>query len=318
MYQGIVNKGESLTGIQKSIFFWALKLANQYDNRKPKSIFYNAQMALADKLIFSKWREALGGNIKAIVCGAAALSPKYSRVFTGAGITVMEGYGLTETSPVISVNTHESAMRKIGTVGLPLQNIQVKIAEDGEICIKGDNVMQGYYKQPDLTEQVFDQEGWFLTGDVGILDEGKFIKITDRKKEIFKTSGGKYVAPQPIESKLSESPFIEQIMLVGEGEKYVSALIVPNYAAIIKKLSATESNLPTSRYELAKNEKVRKVIREVINQNNPSFNQVEQVKKFTLLPNEWTVEDGILTPKLSLRRKVVMERYANIIKSMYK
>lgn len=318
VYQGIVNKGESLTGIQKSIFFWALKLANQYDNRKPKSIFYNAQMALADKLIFSKWREALGGNIKAIVCGAAALSPKYSRVFTGAGITVMEGYGLTETSPVISVNTHESAMRKIGTVGLPLQNIQVKIAEDGEICIKGDNVMQGYYKQPDLTEQVFDQEGWFLTGDVGILDEGKFIKITDRKKEIFKTSGGKYVAPQPIESKLSESPFIEQIMLVGEGEKYVSALIVPNYTAIIKKLSATESNLPTSRYELAKNEKVRKVIREVINQNNPSFNQVEQVKKFTLLPNEWTVEDGILTPKLSLRRKVVMERYANIIKSMYK
>lgn len=317
VYQGIVNKGDALTGIKKKIFFWALKLANQYDNRKSHSVFYNAQLALADKLVFSKWREALGGNIRAIVCGAAALSPKYSRVFSAAGLTIMEGYGLTETSPVIAVNTYQSALRKIGTVGPPLQNIQVKFAEDGEICIKGDNVMKGYYKQPELTAQAFDQDGWLLTGDVGVYDEQKFIKITDRKKEIFKTSGGKYVAPQPIESKLSESPYIEQVMLVGEGEKYVGALIVPNYAAILKKLSSTHQDLPKSKYELANHDAVRKVIREVIHQTNPSLNQVEQIKKFVLLPNEWTVEDGILTPKLSLRRKVVLERYADIIKTMY-
>lgn len=317
VYQGIVNKGEELSGIKKSIFHWALKLANQYDNRKSHSVFYNAQLALADKLVFSKWRAALGGNIRAIVCGAAALSPKYSRVFSAAGLTIMEGYGLTETSPVISVNTYQSKMRKIGTVGPTLQNIQVKFAEDGEICIKGDNVMEGYYKEPALTDQAFDADGWFLTGDVGVYDENKFIKITDRKKEIFKTSGGKYVAPQPIESKLSESPYIEQIMLVGEGEKYVGALIVPNYTAILKKISAANPDLPKSKYELAKHEAVRKVIRDVIHQNNPLLNQVEQIKKFVLLPNEWTVEDGILTPKLSLKRKVVQERYADIIKSMF-
>lgn len=317
VYQGIVNKGDALTGIKKKIFFWALNLADKYDNRKSQSVFYNAQLSLADKLVFSKWREALGGNIRAIVCGAAALSPKYSRVFSAAKLTIMEGYGLTETSPVIAVNTFQSEMRKIGTVGPPLQNIQVKFAADGEICIKGDNVMKGYYKQPELTAKAFDEDGWFLTGDVGVFDEQKFIKITDRKKEIFKTSGGKYVAPQPIESKLSESPYIEQIMLVGEGEKYVGALIVPNYVAILKKLSATHHDLPKSKYELAKHEAVRKVIREVIHQINPTLNQVEQIKKFVLLPNEWTVEDGILTPKLSLRRKVVLERYADIIKTMY-
>lgn len=317
VYQGIVNKGEELTGIKKKIFHWALNLANQYDNRQSQSLFYNAQIAVADKLVFSKWRAALGGNIRAIVCGAAALSPKYSRVFSAAKLTIMEGYGLTETSPVIAVNTFQSEMRKIGTVGPPLQNIQVKFAEDGEICIKGDNVMEGYYKEPELTTQAFDADGWFLTGDVGIYDENKFIKITDRKKEIFKTSGGKYVAPQPIESKLAESPFIEQIMLVGEGEKYVGALIVPNYVAILKKISAANPDLPKSKYELAKHEAVRKVIREVIHKNNPLLNQVEQIKKFVLLPNEWTVEDGILTPKLSLRRKVVQERYADIIKSMF-
>ncbi|KAA5533377.1 long-chain fatty acid--CoA ligase [Taibaiella lutea] len=317
VYERIMAKGRELTGVKKAMFFWAVNLGRQYDNHDKGSIFYRAQLKLANKLIFNKWREALGGRVEAVVSGSAALSEKLIRIFSAAQITIMEGYGLTETSPVISVNHLESENRRIGTVGPILKNVQVKIAEDGEILCKGNNVMVGYYKNPEATAKEITKDGWFHTGDIGIMVDNKFLKITDRKKEMFKTSGGKYVAPQVIENKMRESPYIEQMMVVGPGRKFVSALIVPNYEHVRSKLKNEGHKVPGSNADLIKDEAVIKMIQQQIDRYNPEFGHVEQVKKFTLLSEEWTIDNGILTPKLSIRRKVIDEKFKKEIEAMY-
>ncbi len=317
VYEKIMAKGLALTGIKRGLFFWAVELGKKYDNVKKGSLGYRLQLWLANKLIFNKWREALGGRVEAVVSGSAALSEKLIRIFSAAQITVMEGYGLTETSPVISVNHLESENRRIGTVGPVLKNVEVKLAEDGEILCKGNNVMVGYYKNPEATAKELTADGWFHTGDIGVWVEDRFLKITDRKKEIFKTSGGKYVAPQAIENKMRESPYIEQMMVVGPGRKFVSALIVPNYGQVRSKLKSEGQSLPDDNASLIKEEAVIKLIQQQIDHYNPEFGHVEQVKKFTLLPSEWTVDNGILTPKLSIRRKMVEEKYSKEIEAMY-
>ncbi|WP_143306489.1 AMP-dependent synthetase/ligase [Chitinophaga vietnamensis] len=317
VYERIMAKGLELTGIKRALFFWAVNLGKEYDNIKRGSIFYRWQLALANKLIFNKWREALGGRVEAVVSGSAALQEKLIRIFSAANVTIMEGYGLTETSPVISVNRLESEGRRIGTVGPAIDNVEVKLAEDGEILCRGANVMVGYYKKPELTAEVLTPDGWFHTGDIGAWIEGRFLKITDRKKEVFKTSGGKYVAPQAIENKMRESPFIEQMMVVGPGRKFVSALIVPSFAQIRTRLTAQGVQLPADNKELIKNPAVVQLIQEQVDKYNPLFGHVEQVKKFTLLPSEWTVDNGILTPKLSVRRKVIEQQFAEEIEAMY-
>lgn len=318
VYERIVTKGLELKGIKRALFFWALNLGNKFDNIKRGSWWYRLQLAIANKLVFSKWREALGGNVKAIVSGSAACQVRLIRIFTAAKIIIMEGYGLTETSPVVTVNLFESEGRRVGTVGPLIQNVQVKIAEDGEILCKGNNIMMGYYKHPEKTAEVM-QGGWFHTGDIGEMVEGRFLKITDRKKEIFKTSGGKYVAPQVIENKMKESAFIEQMMVVGPGRKFVSALIVPNFNHIKNHLKDDHPNIivPATNEAIIKMPEVIQHFQEVLDKFNPLFSHPEQVKKFTLLPNEWTVDSGELTPSLKLKRKVIDQKYAQEIEAMY-
>jgi long-chain acyl-CoA synthetase len=316
VYERIMAKGRELTGIKKNLFFWAVALGQKYDNHDEGGFFYKMQLKLANKIIFNKWREALGGRVMAVVSGSAALSQKLIRIFTAAEIVIMEGYGLTETSPVISVNHYESENRRIGTVGPVIQNVKIKFAEDGEILCKGPNVMVGYYKNPEATAKEL-VDGWFHTGDIGVMVDDKFLKITDRKKEMFKTSGGKYVAPQVIENKLRESPYIEQIMIVGPDRKFVSALIVPNYEHVKRKLKSEGLPVPENNKDLIKDEAVIKMIQQQVDRYNPEFNHVEQIKKFTLLPEEWTIDNGIMTPKLSIRRKVIDEKYSKEIEAMY-
>jgi long-chain acyl-CoA synthetase len=316
VYDKIMAKGAELTGVKRKLFFWAHGLAEKFEINKPLLPWYKMQLNLANKIIFKKWREALGGNLLCIVTGGAACQVRLIRIFTAARIVIMEGYGLTETSPVIAVNRYEERERKFGTVGPLISNVDVKIAEDGEILCKGPNIMLGYYKRPDLTAEVM-HEGWFLTGDIGLLEEGKFLKITDRKKELFKTSGGKYVAPLPIENKLKESPYIEQVMLVGAEKKYVSALIVPAFGNLRDWYRKEGRNADLSNEELVKEEAVIQFYRGLIESFNTYFNKVEQVKKFELLTQEWTIDTGELTPKLSLKRKTVMEKYDSAIRRLY-
>jgi long-chain acyl-CoA synthetase len=315
VYDRIMAKGAELTGLKKKLFYWAHDLAVQYDINKPMGFGYKLQLALANKLIFSKWREALGNNIKAIVSGGAACQVRLIRIFTAAGIPIMEGYGLTETSPVISVNRFEKEGRMFGTVGPVIQDVEVKIAEDGEILCKGPNVMIGYYKRPDLTAEAMTGE-WYHTGDIGTMVDNKFLKITDRKKELFKTSGGKYVAPLPIENKLKESIFVEQIMVVGSERKFVGALIVPAFPNL-KEWARKEGLSDTADEELIKNPKVIKMYGDLVDNFNKYFNHVEQIKKFVLLPREWSIETGEMTPKLSIKRKVVMDKYQDAIERIY-
>ena len=321
VYERIMAKGATLTGTKKKLFNWALSLGLKYDISKNMGMWYNLQLGIANKLIFSKWREALGANVKAIVTGSAACQVKLLRVFTAARVPILEGYGLTETSPVITVNRMNPKNRMFGTVGTLIDNVEVKIAEDGEILCKGPNIMMGYYKRPDLTTEVI-KDGWFHTGDIGVMidnprdAEHKFLKITDRKKEIFKTSGGKYVAPQPIENKMKESKWIEQMMVTGAGEKYTGALIVPAFNAL--KEWCTEHGVEFNGNEkIIKNEKIINLIKDPVERYNQNFNQVEQIKKFELLPYEWSVEGGELTPTLKLKRKVIMEKYKDAIDRIY-
>lgn len=315
VYDKIMAKGHELTGVKRKLFFWAHGLAEKFEINKDQGAWYRMQLSLANKIIFSKWREALGNNIQCIVSGGAACQVRLIRIFTAARIVIMEGYGLTETSPVIAVNRYNEEERMFGTVGPLIDNVQVKIAEDGEILCKGPNIMMGYYKRPDLTAEAF-QDGWYGTGDIGTMVDNKFLKITDRKKELFKTSGGKYVAPLPIENKLKESTFIEQVMLVGAEKKFVGALIVPAFPYL--KEWAIKHHLPElSNEELIVHPKVQDLYRDLIDSFNKYFNHVEQVKKFELLPNEWTVDTGEMTPKLSLKRKVVMEKYRGAVDRIY-
>lgn len=314
-YEKIMAKGAELTGIKRKLFDWSVALANEYDNIKPKGLWYKLQLAIANKLIFSKWREALGNNIDFIVTGGAACQVRLIRIFTAAGISIYEGYGPTENSPVISVNCQTKGGTKFGTVGLVIQGQEVKLEADGEICVKGPSVMMGYYKRPDLTAEAI-IDGWLHTGDIGVFEDDKFLKITDRKKELFKTSGGKYVAPQPIENKMKESPFIEQMMVVGAEQKFVGALIVPSIANI-KEWMQHKGLTFTTAEDALHNPKILDLYKELIDSFNQSFNHVEQVKKFELLPNEWTIESGELTPTLKLKRKVIMEKYKAAFDRIY-
>ena len=315
VYDKIMAKGYELTGVKRKLFFWAHDVATKFEINKNTGLTYNIKLSIANKLIFKKWREALGGKVKAIVSGGAACQVRLIRIFTAAQIPIMEGYGLTETSPVISVNRWDEKGRKFGTVGQLIDGVQVKIAEDGEILCKGPNVMKGYYKQPQLTDEVMDND-WFKTGDIGIMIDDQFLKITDRKKEMFKTSGGKYVAPLPIESKLKESMYIETVMVIGAEQKYTGALIVPSYSNL--KVWCKENNiLYTTEEEIIKNSKVIDFYKDLVESFNKYFNNVEQIKKFELLPHDWTVDTGELTPKMSLKRKVIMEKYRGSVQRIY-
>jgi len=315
VYDRIMQKGAEQTGIKKRLFYWAHELAAKYEIHENQGLWYSCQLSLANRLIFSKWREGLGNSLMGIVSGAAACQARLIRIFTAAKIPILEGYGLTETSPVISVNSYDVNNRMFGTVGPVIDGVEVKIAEDGEILCKGPNVMLGYYKRPDLTSEAIIGD-WFHTGDIGMLIDNKYLKITDRKKELFKTSGGKYVAPQPIENKLKESLLVEQAVVVGPERKFVGALIVPSFSNL--KDWCKKNGIPyTSNQEIIHNPKVIDMYKELIEGFNKYFNHTEQVRKFELLPEEWSIETGEMTPKLSLKRKVIMEKYRDAIEHIY-
>lgn len=315
VYERIMQKGEELSGIKRKLFFWAHGLAEKFEINKNKGFLYKFQLSIANKLIFSKWREALGNELICIVSGGAACQVKLIRIFTAAKIPIMEGYGLTETSPVISVNRYQEEGRMFGTVGPLIRNVEVKIAPDGEILCKGPNVMMGYYKRPDLTAESM-EDGWYKTGDIGMMINNRFLKITDRKKEMFKTSGGKYVAPVVIELKLKECPYVENIMVIGEGEKYVGALIIPSFNNL-KEWAKNKNIVYSTNDELMQNEQVKELYKNEVEHYNSQFNHVEQIKKFELLTYEWSVETGEMTPKLSLKRKVIMEKYKEAVRRIY-
>ncbi len=315
VYEKIVAKGHEQKGVKKKLFFWALKLGLRYDNIKSGGLLYDIQLSIANKIVFTKWREGLGGNVEFIVTGGAACQERLLRIFNAAQIPVYEGYGPTENSPAITVNRKEPGGTKFGTVGLPLIGQQVKLAEDGEIMVKGPSVMMGYYKRPDLTADTI-KDGWLLTGDIGVWENNKFLKITDRKKELFKTSGGKYVAPQPIENKLKESPLIEQVMVVGAEQKFVGALIVPSFPEL-RQWMRHNGIAYTTPGEAIREPRVQQHYKELIEAFNTFFNHVEQIKKFELLPAEWTIETGELTPTLKIKRKVVSEKFRDAVARIY-
>ncbi len=316
VYDKIVSKGHELTGVKKSLFFWALNLGLRYELNGANGWWYEAQLKLANKIIFSKWREALGGNVKAIVSGAAALQPRLARVFWSAQIPVLEGYGLTETSPVISVNYLKTMQVEFGSVGPILDGVAVKIAADGEILCKGPNVMMGYYKRQELTDEVIDQEGWFHTGDIGMFTAQGNLKITDRKKEIFKTSGGKYIAPQVMENKFKESLLIEQLMVCGEGKNFPTALITPSWDNL--KFWCEHHGLSyTTDAEMLKHPKVIEKFQHEVDHFNEGFGQWEKIKKFALLPVTWAVDSGELTAKMSLKRKYILDKFRAEYEKLY-
>ncbi|MBP9082137.1 MAG: long-chain fatty acid--CoA ligase [Bacteroidia bacterium] len=316
VYDKIVAKGTDLTGIEKKLFFWALELGLKYDPNIDGGVWYNFQLKLANKIIFNKWREALGGNTKAIVSGGAALQPRLARVFWAAQIPVLEGYGCTETSPVICVNNLEPNGMYVGTVGPVIEGVQIKIADDGEILCKGPNVMLGYYKRPDLTEESIDKDGYYHTGDIGEMVHNRFLKITDRKKEIFKTSQGKYIAPQMIENKLKESRFIEQAMVIGENQKFAAALIVPSFA-FIREWAERKGLTFENNEAIANSEEVKSRIMQDVEEMNKSLGSYESIKKIELLSKEFSIEKGEMTPKLSLKRKVILEANSHLVNRMF-
>lgn len=315
VYEKIMSKGLELKGIKRALFFWSVELGKKYELNKSMGWWYNLQLSIANKLVFKKWREALGGNIDAVVVGSAACQVRLLKIFTAANIPILEGYGLTETSPVISVNRVDETDRMFGTVGPLISNVEVKIAEDGEILCKGPNITVGYYKRPDLTADAI-INGWFHTGDIGVLVNNKFLKITDRKKELFKTSGGKFVAPQPIENKFKESPFIEQIMVVGEGRKFTGALIVPSFPQL-ESWAAKKGIASRSHEELLQTSDIQELYKQVVEKYNQYFSHIEQIKKFELLPKEWTIANGELSPTLKVKRKVITQKYDQQIEKIY-
>jgi long-chain acyl-CoA synthetase len=317
VYDKIVAKGEDLTGIKKRLFFWAIDLGLQYEPYGANGWWYELQLKLARKLIFSKWKEGLGGNLDLMVSGSAALQTRLTRVFAAAEMPIMEGYGLTETSPVISVNDQRQRGFKVGTVGKVIDHVEVKIAEDGEILVKGPNVMQGYYKDPEKTAEVI-KDNYFHTGDIGEIDTEGFLKITDRKKEMFKTSGGKYVAPALIENQLKQSRFIEQVMVIGEGEKMPAALIQPNFEFLTEWVKRKHSNIKTDITSIVTSQVVKDRIQKEVDEANKKFGNWEQVKKFELTPEIWSIEAGHLTPTMKMKRKVIKEMYHDLIEKIYR
>ena len=336
VYEKIYNKGLLLTGLKRKLFFWALSLTDNYEHGKTFSGWEALKRKIADKLVFSKWREALGGNVKAIATGAAACPAKIARVFSAAGIIITEGYGLTETSPVLTINQYFGGNNKIGTVGVPLDICDIIIDKsdgdyndgEGEIIAAGPNIMLGYYKQPEQTAAVFKElngKTYFRTGDIGTFVDGpnghKYLKITDRKKELLKTSGGKYVAPAPIESLLKEEFLIEQAMVIGDQKKFVSALIVPSVDAL-KNWCDEHKVQWTSLDDVVKNDKVLTRYQHAIDLVNENFSHIEQVKKFTLLATSWEASrkdgsDTELTPTMKLKRRIILKKYATEVENLY-
>jgi long-chain acyl-CoA synthetase len=316
VYDKIITKGSDLTGIKKKLFFWAVELGLEWEPYGANGWWYEKKLGLAKKIIFSKWQEALGGNLKAIASGSAALQPRLARVFNAAGIPVMEGYGLTETSPVISVNDMRDGGFKIGTVGKMLIDTDVIIAADGEIMINGPQRMMGYYKDEEKTKEAIDENGYFHTGDIGEIDSEGFLKITDRKKEMFKTSGGKYVAPQLIENMMKQSRFIEQIMVIGEGEKMPAAFIQPNFQFLTDW--AKHKGIAFENWkDLCSNERVIARYQREVEEHNQKFGKWERVKTFEITPEEWTIQAEHLTPTLKLKRRNIKARYQDLYNKIY-
>ncbi|MDG2491918.1 MAG: long-chain fatty acid--CoA ligase [Flavobacteriaceae bacterium] len=316
VYDKIYARGADLDGIKQKLFYWAVDLGLQYEPYEANGFWYEFKLKIARKLIFSKWKAALGGNLHTISSGSAALQPRLARVFSAAGITICEGYGLTETSPVLTVSDLNNRGLKFGCVGRAIENVELKIAEDGEILCKGPNVMQGYYKDPEKTAEVI-KEGYFHTGDIGEIDSDGFLKITDRKKQLFKTSGGKYIAPQLIENKMKQSLFIEQIMVIGEGQKMPAALIQPAFEHIQTWIKDQKLNIEPSIEAICSSQEVKEAIQKDIDEYNPTFGKWEQVKKFELTPEIWSIELGHLTPTMKVKRKIVKEKYKTLFDKIY-
>ena len=314
-YAKIMDKGRNLPLISKIIFYWALRVGEKYEPWEKRSAWYNFKLAIAKKLVFSKWIAALGGNIDVVVSGGASLQDKLARQFWAAGIQVIEGYGLTETSPVIAVGQFIPGGVKIGTVGPILPGVDVKFAKDGEILAKGPNIMKGYYNRPDLDKEVFDKDGWFQTGDIGVM-EGKYLRITDRKKEMFKTSGGKYIAPQVIEIKFKTSSFIENIMVVGDGRNYPSAIILPDFE-YLESWCKVKGHKYEGPDEMIKKDVIIKRINREVEELNESLDQTQKIKRIVLLNDMWSVENQLLSPTLKLKRKALLEKYDTLISEIY-
>jgi long-chain acyl-CoA synthetase len=317
IYNRLILRGRNFRGLRKQIFFWAIRLGHQFELEHANGPWYDLRLFLARRLVFDRWKKALGGNLNLIVSGSASLHPRLARIFWAAGIPVMEGYGLTETSPVVAVSRFEKGGMKFGTVGPLLPGVEVKFAEDGEILVKGPNVMMGYYNRPDRMAEVVDEEGWFHTGDIGLLEDGRYLRITDRKKEMFKTSTGKYIAPQVIEQRLKESPFIEHAMVMGENRKYTAALIVPNFEHIAGWCRIKGINIVPFE-KLLRHPRVVRRVRKEVQKLNETLGQTEKIKKFRLIPKEWTVETGELSPTMKLRRKFILEKYEQLIEETYR
>lgn len=316
VYENVVAKGNQLTGIKKKLFFWAVRLGFRYNIYGNNGWWYRKRLDFADKVIFTKWREALGGNVRLVGCGGASLQPRLERLFWAAGVKIINMYGLTETSPIITISSQEKGNIKLGSVGTLIDGVELKIAEDGEILTKGHNVMLGYYKDEKLTADAFDGEGWFHTGDIGRIEDGKFLAVTDRKKEIFKLSNGKFIAPQVIENVFKESLFIDQLMVVGEHQKYAGALIVPDFEQL-KKWAEELGIAVTHNEELIGLPEVQKHYKEEIGRINKTFSEHERILKFKLISEVWSPESGALSPTLKLKRKVVTEKHKDLIESIY-
>jgi len=314
-YDKIINKARNLPKLQKIIFYWALGVAEMFDHHAKRNFIYDIKLKIADILVYSKIRNALGGRVKLVVSGGAMLQSKISRTFWATGVNVMEGYGLTETSPVIAVSSYDKGI-KIGTVGPILEGVQVKFASDGEILCKGPNVMKGYYNNPQQTAEIIDSDGWLHTGDIGHLEDGKYLRITDRKKEIFKTSGGKYVAPQVVESKIKESPFIENIFVIGENQKFTGAIIVPNIEHI-EAWCKVKSIPYSSSKDILENRVIFQRIKREVDKYGMELDKTERVKVFRIVLDEWTVETNELSPTLKLKRNVLNKKYDSLIRSIY-
>jgi len=312
IFDKIVSKGSELSGIKKSLFFWALALAEKYKPYNQNSTFYNFKLRIARKLIFSKWKEALGGQLHFMVSGSAPLQERLITIFTAAGIPIFEGYGMTETSPGVSINDLRNGGFKVGTVGKILKDIEVKIADDGEILVKGSNVMLGYYKNKELTNKTI-IDGFLHTGDIGTLDKDGFLKITDRKKEMFKTSGGKYIAPAALESILKQSRFIEQVMVIGESQKMPAALIQVNFDFVKEWAKRKNFNITNVATDINLISRIQKEI----DTCNANFGNWEKIKKFEITPEEWTIEDGLLTPTMKMKRKNIKEKYKHLFQKIY-
>jgi len=316
IFDSIIKKGKKLTGIKKVIFFWAVKVGLKYKPVDESSWLYKLKLRIADKLIFSKWRKAIGGNIESVGCGGAALQPRIERIFWAAGIKILNMYGLTETSPIITINRKSSPNLRLGSVGPLIDGVEVKIADDGEILCKGHNVMVGYYKDPELTKSVFTDDGWFCTGDIGTLEDNKFLRVTDRKKEIFKLSSGKFIVPQVIENKFKESLFIENMMVIGEHEKFASAIIAPDYLYIKDWCEA--NNITINNYtDLVKNNKLMDILNKEVQKHNKNVSDFERISRFRIIPDVWSPATGELSPTLKLKRKFITEKYQHIINQIY-